>query len=88
MVHRVATHYILGIRPENDGLRIEPAIPKDWDKFSVKRQYRGSTLHITVLNPQHKTHGVTSMLIDGKHVEGNLVPIFNDGKDHTIMVSL
>lgn len=87
-LHRVATHYILGIRPETDGLRIDPAIPKAWDRFSVKRQFRGSTLHITVLNPQHKTHGVSSMIIDGHAVAGNLVPVFTDGQAHHITVTL
>ena len=36
-----ATQWILGIRPELDGLRIDPCIPRKWKGFSVKRSFPG-----------------------------------------------
>ena len=39
--HYTATQFILGIRPEIDGLRIDPCIPKAWPGFTVKRVFRG-----------------------------------------------
>ncbi|MFZ0533159.1 MAG: glycosyl hydrolase family 65 protein [Anaerolineales bacterium] len=67
------TQWILGIRPEFDGLRIDPCIPPEWNGFSVERSFRGSRLHITVHNPQHVSRGVTRVDVDGVQNEGNLV---------------
>ena len=49
------TTAILGIKPEYDGLRIEPCIPSDWDGFTVTRKFRGFTISIEVKNKKRKT---------------------------------
>ncbi len=69
-----ATQYILGIHPEVDGLRIDPCIPSAWDGFSAMRSFRGGTMQIVVHNPEHVCQGVVKMTVDGKPVEGNLIP--------------
>jgi cellobiose phosphorylase len=82
------SQWILGIRPDYEGLRIDPCIPSSWDTFTVKRVFRGSTYTITVNNPNHVCKGVASMTVDGKSVEDTLVPAFSDRKEHTIEVIL
>ncbi len=42
------TQWILGIRPELDGLRIDPVIPSAWPGFTATRRFRGATYEITV----------------------------------------
>jgi cellobiose phosphorylase len=69
-----ATHWLLGVRPEVDGLRIDPCIPKAWPGFSMRRHFRGKTVHITVKNPAGVNTGVKSLTVDGQLVSGNLVP--------------
>lgn len=82
------SQYILGIRPDFDGLIIDPCIPESWDKFKVTRNFRNSTYVISVSNPLHKSKGVKNMKIDGNPVSGNKAPIFNDGKIHSIEAEL
>ncbi|MGE5072159.1 MAG: GH36-type glycosyl hydrolase domain-containing protein, partial [Anaerolineae bacterium] len=82
------TQWILGIRPEHEGLRIDPCIPADWDGFSVTRRFRGDTLHITVHNPEHVSRGVARMTVDGRQVEGNLYRPDAPGKAHQLEVWL
>lgn len=60
----VLSSYLLGIRATYDGLIIDPCIPKEWSGFSVTRRFRGATLHITVKNPRHVSHSVTSVLVN------------------------
>ena len=43
------SQWILGIRPEHDGLRVEPAIPRAWPGFRATRRFRGVTYDIEVL---------------------------------------
>jgi len=70
----VASQYILGIRPDFDGLRIDPCIPKKWKGFSVTRKFRGVTYTIEIKNPKGKSKGVKSLLVDGVKVAGNVIP--------------
>ena len=73
------SQYILGIRPDYDGLVVDPCIPASLDGFSAKRDFRGVTYHITVKNPNGAEKGVASMTVDGTPVEGNMIP-FDDSK--------
>jgi cellobiose phosphorylase len=68
------SQWILGLRPEHEGLRIDPCIPASWPGFSAVRRYRGNTYHVTVRNPRGICHGVRSLTVNGERVEGNLVP--------------
>jgi cellobiose phosphorylase len=72
-----ATHYLLGIRAELAGLRIDPCIPHDWPGFTVTRNYRGCQVRITVDNPTSVQHGVAAMTVNGAAVDlsnGPVVP--------------
>jgi cellobiose phosphorylase len=69
------SQWILGIRPEYEGLRIDPCIPPEWDGYSVERVFRGCKLDITVHNPKHVSHGISKLEVDGNVIKGNLVII-------------
>jgi len=86
--YQAATKYILGVNPQHEGLEINPCIPKSWDGFTAKRKFRGSTYEIEVKNPNHVSKGVASVKVDGKEIEGNILPIFNDGKTHQVEVMM
>lgn len=85
--YQAATKYILGIMPTFKGLQINPCIPKNWDGFTAVRKFRGAQYEIVVKNPSHVCKGVKTMTVDGKNIEGNIVPLFNDGT-HKIEVVL
>ena len=85
-LHRVATHWILGIRPQADGLWVEPSIPSHWPGYKVTRRFRHAWYQIEVKNPQHVSKGIKSLTVDGKTIAGNLVPAFNDGQSHRVEI--
>jgi cellobiose phosphorylase len=70
-----ASQHILGVRPDFNGLIIDPCIPKKWKGFTVQRKFRGVTYTIEVKNPKAKSKGVKSLLVDGKKIVGNLIPL-------------
>lgn len=82
------THSILGIQPDYDGLRIDPCIARDWKGFTATRQFRGAEYRITVENPKGICKGVKKMTVDGKAVEGNLIPLAKAGTTATVHVTL
>ena len=68
------TQWILGIRPEYDGLRIDPVIPAAWEGFKVIRRFRGNTYAIEVKNPSSLNRGVKALLVGGREIPGNVIP--------------
>jgi cellobiose phosphorylase len=82
------SQWILGIKPDYDGLVIDPCIPPDWNGYTVKRMFRGARYTITVENPEHVCKGVKSMTVDGYPVEGNVLPVFTDDGEHEVRVIL
>ena len=82
------TQYMLGIRPEYDGLLIDPCIPEEWKGFRVTRKFRDAIYEITVENPGRKSKGVKHITVDGKEYKTNLIPVFGDNKKHHVSVIL
>ena len=78
-----ATRYILGVRPDFDGLIVDPCIPHDWKEFEVVRKWRGATYNIKVKNPDGVQKGVKSITYTTKDgtftVEGNKIPTLDSG---------
>jgi len=64
---------ILGLKPSPDGITINPSIPSTWESFKMVKKLRGKTLRITVLNPNGNQHGVKSVTVNGKMLEGSFI---------------
>jgi cellobiose phosphorylase len=67
------TQWILGIRPEHDGLRIAPVLPSSWPGYRGCREFRGVSYDLTV---RREGPGSTlSLVVDGHPVDGTIVPL-------------
>ena len=80
------TQYILGIRPQLDGLMIDPCIPSSWSGYKVNRFFRNSNYNINVINESHCCKGVKKIIVDGHHINGNIIPDFKDNNTHEVTV--
>jgi cellobiose phosphorylase len=76
-----ATQWLLGIRVEYDGLRVDPVIPSKWKGFTVSRWFRGKRYDIEVRNPNGVQRGVKKLIVDGKEVKGNLIQAREGGAE-------
>lgn len=68
---------ILGIKPDYDGLRIEPCLPDCIDGYTVHRFFRGTMLDIEVkrvFNADEESHA-KGLVVDGTAIEGNVVAV-------------
>ncbi len=77
------SQYLLGIRHEYDGLRIDPKLPEEYDIVKVKRQFRGIIYHIVIHN---KGDVFGRIEVDGKVIKGNILPLFEKGTEHKVEV--
>ena len=74
---------ILGLKRDFDGLTITPALPAEWKHVEAERIFRGNKLYITYENAGREE---ISLVVDGKELNGNKVPLFDDEKEHYITV--
>jgi len=66
------SQYLLGVRPEWDGLVVQPCMTKEVSQYQVVRRARGATYNITVKNSGAAANARLS--VDGKAISGNIVP--------------
>ena len=79
------SQYILGIKPDYDGLLIDPCLPQTAREYTVSRRFRGAYYTIHVQNPQGVAKGVKTITLDGQAIEGNVVP-FSEGSHQVEVV--
>jgi cellobiose phosphorylase len=84
--YQAATKFIIGIKPQHNGLEINPCIPKEWNGFSATRIFRNAQYQIHVKNPNHISKGIQSVWVDGIKHQDQIIPIFSDGKNHTVEI--
>ncbi len=77
------SQFILGIYPTHKGLMVNPCVPKDFGDFKITRKYRGATYNITV-KQNGAEKGVKSLVVNGKTVEGNVIPYEEGVKEYTV----
>ena len=82
------SQYILGIRPELDGLRIDPCLPHEISSFSCVRRFRGSTYHISVENSGGTEKGVSSMTVNGILSGSSLIPVPETPSDIEVYIKI
>ena len=71
----VLTEGILGIKPDYDGLTIDPCIPHTVKEFKVNRSFRHTMYHITVKNPDGVEKGVAAIKVNGNPVPVGAIPV-------------
>jgi len=80
------SQYILGVRPVFDGLLIDPCIPSGMKGFTVIRHFQSAVYRIAVDNSAGVEKGVKSVTLDGKPLDGAVLPALGDGKTHEVNV--
>ncbi len=82
------TQWILGIRPEYDGLRVEPCLPSHWDGFQATRRFRGAIYSIVVRSTTEVTQKRIEVVVDGRQIDGTVVPLAPAGTSVRVEVTL
>lgn len=76
------------MRPDFYGLKIAPAIPKDWESLEIEKDFRGRHLHIVINNHGHVESGCKRLMVDGKEIDGNFIPIELLGQNTEIVLDI
>ena len=82
----VLSQAILGIKPDYDGLLIDPCVPFSFKKYTVNRTFRGAKYHITITNPKGVQKGVSKILVNGKQIPVGVIPAAKKNSDVKVEV--
>lgn len=85
-LHRVVCERVLGVRPEWDGLRLDPCLPPGWDEARMRRPWRGATLDVTIARDGSLAPGEVRVAVDGKPLDGTLLPPLPAGSSARVEV--
>jgi cellobiose phosphorylase len=72
-LQKVIVDWILGVRASEEGLVVDPCIPKEWNGFNIKRKFRNTNYNITVINNNHVSNGVKKIEVDGVAQETSII---------------
>lgn len=81
------SQYLLGVRPDYDGLVIDPQIGPDVPSFTVTRVARGARYEITVTN-SGRPGARGTLTVDGSPVDGRTVPYAAAGSTVRVEVTV
>ena len=85
--YRVAVESVLGLEVRGDRLAIRPSIPPTWPGFSLAFRYRSATYAISVENGGTGNQ-LPQTWLDGGLVNGNVILMADDGREHSVRVIL
>ncbi|WP_058300710.1 GH36-type glycosyl hydrolase domain-containing protein [Gorillibacterium timonense] len=85
-VYRCLIDGLFGVQGTPEGIRIRPQLPSDWNSATIKRSFRGATLHIEM----SREPGVQEMEVYAGDVrlQDGLLKELRPGTDYRVVVKL
>ena len=79
------SQYILGVYPTHNGLSVSPCVPEDFGDFTITRKYRDAVYTIDVKTNGSQS-GVKKLTVNGKEIEGTVIPYEAGVKEYKVEV--
>jgi cellobiose phosphorylase len=85
---RALVEFILGVRRDYGGLRIDPCLPGHLRKASVMRRFRGAFYTVLLDNSAGRNRGVRRIWVNGTEIAGTVLPIAPAGSRVKVEVQI
>ena len=80
---------MLGVKPQLEGLMIDPCLPAHLKELTVHRQFRGNEYEIVIHNLSGGEKGAVHVRVDGQPLEGQTIPAPKEsGKTYHVDVTV
>ncbi len=80
---------MLGIKPQFDGLMVDPCLPAHIRELTVHRAFRGNTFEIAIQNRSGGEKGEVKVSVEGMPIEGQTIPVpEGTGKTYRVAVTV
>ncbi|MBD3271931.1 MAG: hypothetical protein GF384_05285, partial [Elusimicrobia bacterium] len=88
MLMNAVTGWMIGVRPELNGLVIDPCLPSVWKKVDCIRFFRGTRYDIVIENPSGIEKGIKEILVNDQKLHGNLITHHASDKRVNVVVRM
>jgi cyclic beta-1,2-glucan synthetase len=86
-LYRVGLETILGLTKRGATLRLDPCVPAEWPEMAIEYRYGRSLYVIVVRRPGLVRRNGADITIDGRSLEGDVIPLADDGVRHEVVVT-
>jgi cyclic beta-1,2-glucan glucanotransferase len=86
-MYRLILESLLGLRVEGESLYMEPVLPPDWTEYSLTYRHRETDYEI-VVHAAEGSAGPRRILVNGQPVDGDRLPLIDDGGEHHVDIYL
>lgn len=86
--YRLGIQAILGIKFKAKSLRVEPCIPKLWHGYKATLTRDDGVINLCVEDIHGVGHGVVEIIVNGKAIIGNEIPLPKNGEVFDVVVRL
>jgi len=83
-MYRLLLETLLGINRDGDQLILSPLLPATWPMFTIHYRYLQTLYHITITRIDHDAPDQESLMLDGRPLIGNILPLRDDRHPHTV----
>jgi cellobiose phosphorylase len=83
-MYRVGLEAILGLTRRGETLQLSPCVPAAWSSYEIDYRFGGSLYSLRV----ERGDGPPGITLDGRSIEGNAIPLLDDGRPHTAVFRL
>ena len=80
---------VLGVKPELDGLKLDPCLPGHIHHVTIHREFRGNRYEIEIQNRAGGEKGPVQVIVDGVALAGQTIPATAEtGKTYRVEVTV
>jgi cyclic beta-1,2-glucan synthetase len=81
-MYRLLVETLLGVNLEGDQLYLHPRLPKTWTTCKIHYRYRATVYHLTFTRIAADAAGPPSLVLDGREISGDRMPLQDDRQEH------
>lgn len=87
-LHRAGLEALLGLKLRDGQLEVVPCLPADWRGYKARIRRGKAHYRIEVEKPAGLQSGRAEIVLDGRRLDGNRLPLTDDGRTHRVRVRL
>ena len=87
-MYRLLLETLLGVNLEGNQLRLTPSMPRKWNTFTIHYRYRQTPYHIRITRLPGAPPGGSRLSLDGQALAGNIIPLLDDRRDHSVEMQI
>ncbi|KDR95267.1 Cellobiose phosphorylase [Peptoclostridium litorale DSM 5388] len=87
-LYNVAIEEIIGLKQRGKKLIVDPCIPGEWRKYTIKYIYKSTLYEINVETPYGNSQGNIVLTLDDKPLSSNIIELEDDGEKHIVTAFL